>query len=246
METQLCAIMLTDISGYTDFSAQARRKELTTAVHQQQQIIGPVVDDFNGRLVKWIGDAALVVFQSATDAILCGRKIQSAFVESSERGTSVLNPRIKVVVHVGDVNIDTDGDIYGDAVNFTARMEKTATPDEVYFSETVRRIIPQAEIPHESVGQFEFKGIPEKAQIYRTCFGQTPVVRERVALVQTNFVDVPGLAEAHGWDIVHPVLDEATDAIVTNTRLNGGTNRGVMQIGCFLSFVFPVSAYGTN
>ncbi len=236
METKLLAILLTDISGYTAFSSGAERGDIEAAVRQQQRIIAPVIEHFKGRLVKWIGDAALTVFGSATDAILCGRKLQAAFVEHGERGPAAINPRLKIVVHAGDVMLDTDGDVYGDAVNFAARMEKVAEPEEVYFSEAVRLVISGAEIPYELVGEFEFKGITNTAKVYRTCFGQSPVVREQVALVQTNFVGVLDLADKLGWDAVHPTLDRITGRVVEAARLRGGTTRGTLQVGTFQTF----------
>jgi class 3 adenylate cyclase len=203
---------------------------------QQQKIIAPVIAHFRGKLVKWIGDAALAVFGSATDAVLCGRKIQAAFVEHAERGPAAIKPRLKVVVHAGDVMVDSDGDVYGDAVNFAARMEKAAEAEEVYFSEAVRRVISGAEIPYELVGEFEFKGITETAKVYRTCFGQPPLVRERLALVQTNFVGVEDLADRYGWDAVHPTLDRITATILEAARFRNGTARGTLQVGTFLTF----------
>lgn len=234
--SKLLAILLTDLSGFTAFTSGANRSGVIQAVYQQKALIEPIVAAFHGRLVKWIGDAALVVFESATDAILCGKGIQDRFVAEAERGASALPSAIKVVVHIGDVSVDSDGDVYGDAVNQTARMEKAAAADEVYFSSTVRDVIPRAEVPHEYVGSYEFKGLPEKVEIYRTCFGQTPVVRERTVLVQTNFVGANDLAERYGWDFVHPVLDAITTVIIDAVRGHGGTNRGVMQTGAFLTF----------
>lgn len=234
--TKLMAILLTDLSGFTSFTAQSDRSNILHAVHQQKTIIEPIIDSFKGRIVKWIGDAALAAFDSATDAILCGREIQKSFLSEAERGDKHLPSSVKVVVHVGEVNIDADGDIYGDAVNIAARMEKASEPDEIYVSDTVRRVIPRAEIPLEFVGEYEFKGVPEKTPIYRTCFGQSPVLRERVILVQTNFVGLQTLADTHGWDVIHPVADAITAGIIESSRDEGGTNRGVMQTGCFLTF----------
>ena len=236
MKTELVAILLTDLSGFTEFSNQANRSDVATSIDQQKSLIGPVVQKYNGRLVKWIGDAALAVFTSATDAVLCGRAIQLKFIDSAERGTPLANSAVKVIVHVGDVCVDTDGDIYGDAVNVTARLEKVASPDEVFLSETVTQIVPTAEVPTEYVGSYELKGIPGQVRVFRTCFGQTPVVRERLLMVQTNFVHLHALADEHGWDRVHPIADDTTRAIIESCRANNGTSRGVMQTGCFLTF----------
>ncbi len=246
LKTRLLAVLLTDMSGFTEYSSRADRVDVAAAVRQQQNIIGPVIAKFRGRLVKWIGDAALATFDAATDAVLCGRSIQTAFIESAERGQHLIAPRLKIVVHAGDVMIDSDGDIYGDVVNFAARMEKAASANEVYFSEAVRRVISIAEIPFEVVGEFQFKGIREPARVYRTCFGETPVVRERLALLQTNFVGVLELADSFGWDAIHPVLDRMTATILEAARANGGTGRGTLQIGTFITFATVSAALNAS
>ena len=235
-QARLLAILLTDLSGFTEFTSHADHRGVMDAVKKQKSIIEPIIRAHRGRIVKWIGDAALAVFETATDAVLCGRKIQEQFLTEGERGQAKLPSLVKVVVHLGDIAVDTDGDIYGDAVNTLARMEKVAQPDEVYFSSTVRESIPRSEVSSEFVGDFEFKGLPDKIRVYRSCFGQTPIVRERAIFVQTNFVHVNQLADEFGWDAVHPTLDDITAAIIGATRKHGGTNRGVMQTGCFLTF----------
>lgn len=72
--TKLMAILLTDLSGFTSFTAQSDRSNILHAVHQQKAIIEPIIASFKGRIIKWIGDAALAAFDSATDAVLCGHK----------------------------------------------------------------------------------------------------------------------------------------------------------------------------
>ena len=235
-QTRLLAILLTDLSGFTEFTSQADHRGVMDAIQKQKTIIEPLIARHGGRIVKWIGDAALAVFGTATDAVLCGRKIQEQFLTEGERGQARLPSLVKVVVHLGDVNVDSDGDIYGDAVNTLARMEKVAQPDEVYFSSTVRDSIPRSEVSSEVVGDFEFKGLADRIRVYRSCFGQTPIVRERTIFVQTNFVHVNQLADELGWDVTHPIFDDITAAIIAATRKHGGTNRGVMQTGCFVTF----------
>jgi class 3 adenylate cyclase len=244
MRKRLAAILLTDLSGYTEFISSADAASIEVAIQQQQDIVSPVLQQFHGRLIKWIGDSALATFDSAVDAILCGHQIQRRFVDLAERGSRALVPRVKAVVHVGETLIDADGDIYGDAVNLTARMEKIATADEVYLSEVVRSIVPRAEVPTELAGTYEFKGIGDQIPVYRTCFGTSPVVRERLVLVHINFVGVQRLADEFGWDTVHPRLDEITARIIASTREAGGTNRGVGETGCLLSFPSVGSALG--
>lgn len=236
MRSKLLAIMLTDISGYTAFSSNARHEDITEAIKQQQKLITPIINSFHGRIVKWIGDAALAVFESATDAILAAREIQNTFIGHGERGAHSINPLVKTVVHLGDVMVDQDGDIYGDPVNYVARMEKQAEPDQVYFSEAVKTSIPRAEIPYDFVGSFEFKGIHGKVNIYKSSFSNTPVIRDRVALVNTNFVGLSDLSDKYTWDVIQPVVDDAVGIVLSSCREFGDNKRGTNSGRCFLSF----------
>jgi len=115
-------------------------------------------------------------------------------------------------------------------------MEKAAEPDQVYFSEAVRTSIPKAEIPCDYVGEFEFKGIPEKVRLYKTAFSNTPIVRDRVALVNTNFVGLSALSEKYTWDVIQPMVDETVGIILSASRAFGGTKRDTNSGRCFLSF----------
>lgn len=229
MKTKLMAVMFADVSGFTKFSSTSKHESISAAVEQLKKLMEPVISRHRGRIVKWIGD-------SATDSVFCGYEIQKAFLEGGERSNTSIGLDIKVVVNVGDVAVDKDGDVYGAPVNFCSRMEKCAEPNEVFFSEAVRNAIPQAEIPYEFFGEFEFKGVPGKHAIYRTCFGRSPVLRERILLVKTDFVSVLTLADSYGWDVVHPALDQAIGMLKSLTRKNNGTFRGTSGNGTLVTF----------
>jgi len=236
MTPKLLAVLITDVSGYTAFTASAPREELSAAIRQQQELAPPIVKARRGRIVKWIGDAVLAVFESATDAVLCGHEIQRAFEASGRRGGSAPPTTVKAVVTLGDVGVDNDGDVYGEAVNLAARLEKVATAGEVFFTEAVRMAVSRADVPHERVGAYDFKGIADEVAVYRSAFGRSPSVSERGMLVFTDVAGVLKLADAHGWDLVHPVIDGAVNEIANAAREHGGTLRAVWGDGCFLTF----------
>lgn len=242
MVPRLLAVLMTDVSGYTAYTADAPRAELAGAIRQQQSLVPPIVERHRGRIVKWIGDAVLAVFESATDAVLCGAAIQRAFETHGSRGGVTPPTTIKAVVTLGDVNVDADGDVYGEAVNLAARIEKVAASGEVYFTDAVRMAVSRADVPHERVGAYDFKGISSDVAVYRTAFGRTPSTAERCVLVFTDVSRVLDLAARHGWDVVHPLLDDTVSETASVAREHGGTLRAVWGDSCFLTFTTPGGA----
>jgi hypothetical protein len=59
------------------------------------------------------------------------------------------------------------GDIFGEAVNITARIEGLAPGGEIWFSEVVYMMMNKSEIPAVEVGMRQLKGIPEPVRLFR-------------------------------------------------------------------------------
>jgi class 3 adenylate cyclase len=74
---QLSAIMFTDIVGYTVLMGEDEQKAFSL-LHKNRQIQQSVIKQFNGTLIKELGDGILAIFKTATDAVLCADAIQQA------------------------------------------------------------------------------------------------------------------------------------------------------------------------
>ena len=84
MESKILTIMLTDMKGFTESSSQRSREELADLVRKHDQLLRPVVEHFGGRVIKTMGDAFLVVFESPTNAVLAGMVMQHKLGEYNE------------------------------------------------------------------------------------------------------------------------------------------------------------------
>jgi len=183
METRNLAVMLTDIKGFTSKTAGFSRAQTQELLTRHRELVLPVILKFSGRLVKTIGDAFLVAFNSPTDAVLCGVAIQSvlrAYNADKEHSEKI---EIRIAINSGEVAIHDDGDIYGDAVNITSRLESIAEAGEVFFTEAVYLAMNKKEVPSSEIGYRQFKGVTEKIKVYRV-LREVPVGEQSKEAVQ--------------------------------------------------------------
>lgn len=174
MEAQNLTIMLTDIKGFTSKTASFSRAQTQQLLDRHRELVLPVIEKFSGRLVKTIGDAFLVVFHSPTDAVICGVEIQGVLKAYNADKTPAEKIEIRIAINAGEVSVHDDGDIYGDPVNITARLESIAEAGEVFFTEAVYLAMNKKEVPSSEIGYRQFKGIPEKIKVFRV-LRETPV-----------------------------------------------------------------------
>jgi TolB-like protein/class 3 adenylate cyclase len=155
---QLAAIMFTDIVGYTALMGKDEPKAMGL-VRKNREVQKPLIEKYNGSLLKEMGDGNLASFPTASDAIYCAREIQQALHSDKE-----LNLRIGI--HLGEIRIE-GGDIYGDGVNVASRLEAIAEPGGIYISDTVQKSIrSQPDIQTAYLGELELKNVDYAVKTY--------------------------------------------------------------------------------
>ncbi len=76
MERRLAAILAADVVGYTRLMGVDEAGTLARLKAVRAEVIDPEIAEHNGRLVKLMGDGALVEFASVVDAVACAVAIQ--------------------------------------------------------------------------------------------------------------------------------------------------------------------------
>src|SRR5207244_103225 len=93
-------------------------------------LIDPAISKHHGRIIKLMGDGALVAFESVVDAVACAAEIQNAAVARNAMLPEPQRIVFRIGVNLGDVAL-VDGDVYGDGVNVAVRLEHLAKPGGV-------------------------------------------------------------------------------------------------------------------
>ena len=164
-ERRLAAIMFTDIVGYTSLS-QRNEALAMELLEDHRRLVRPFFAKHNGREVKTIGDAFLVEFASALEAVRCAFDVQQSMHENNLGRAEDRRILMRIGVHLGDV-IHSQNDVYGDAVNIASRIEPVAAPGGICVTEQVYALIKNKfEVPLYSVGKRDLKNVLEPIEVY--------------------------------------------------------------------------------
>ena len=166
MPTRTLTILFTDIQGFTARTSAATRQGVANLLEVHERLLAPVFAHYQGKVVKTIGDAFLVTFESPTDAVVCGLAIQEVLRRHNAQVEDGQKLLVRVAINVGEVEIK-DGDIFGEPVNLAARLEGITEAGEVYFTEAVYLTMNRHEAPSTAIGEHTFKGIPGMVRVYK-------------------------------------------------------------------------------
>jgi len=130
----------------------------------RRDILDPRIAEYRGRVVKLMGDGALVEFASVVDAVKCAVAIQRDLEPNAADAQPIA---FRIGINLGDVIIEGD-DLYGDGVNIAARLQELAAPGSIYVSGTVvEHIRGRTEVDFEDRGEHRLKNIDRPLRVHR-------------------------------------------------------------------------------
>ena len=167
VQRRLAAIMSTDISGFSRMMNADETGTLAAVNKIRTEIFSPRIARHNGRVVKLMGDGALVEFGSVVDAVSCAVEIQNAMAARQEdpHGKPLL--QLRIGVNLGDIIIE-GRDIFGDGVNLAARLQEIASPGGVSVSaSTHEHVSKRIDETFADDGEHQLKNIPTPVRVFR-------------------------------------------------------------------------------
>jgi TolB-like protein len=127
-------------------------------LRKNKEIHIKLIDQFNGTLIKEMGDGLLMSFELASQAVRCAIEIQK---EAQSQDIP-----LKIGIHEGEM-VFQDYDVLGDGVNIASRIQDGAKQGIIFISGSVYQDIKnQADIKTRFIEAKYFKNVDEKIKVF--------------------------------------------------------------------------------
>ncbi len=167
---KLAAIMYADVAGYSRLTGEDE-EGTHRRLSEYLDFITGAIEQNQGKVVHYAGDAVLADFGTVTDAVTCATSIQSELSNRNQDLSSERKVQFRIGVNLGEVIVDRN-DIYGDGVNVAARLESLAEPGGICISEAVRSSVgTKLGLEYEFMGERELKNIAGPVRAYKIVMG---------------------------------------------------------------------------
>ena len=167
---RLSAIMFTDIVGYSR-KMEADEVGMLRLLDEHIKMVEPAAARHEGEIIKRVGDAFLISFDSAINAVRCALDIQEShrtFNSDKPESDQVL---LRIGIHLGDIVI-REGDVFGDSVNVAARVQPLAEPGGICITRAVYDIVrKKMEINVVELGPQQLKNVEEAVEVFHLLSG---------------------------------------------------------------------------
>lgn len=221
-EKVLRTVVLSDAVGFTA-RMQSDEPNALQALAHDHQVFRAAVLAHEGEVVKSTGDGLLCLFNSPAQAV---RACLAALPMMNEL-------QHRFAIHTGEVTV-VEGDVFGDAVNICARLEREAKPGSVVASRMVLDLVKAQALPAATkVGKVIVRGVQEPLEIY--AWGSKVPTRRSIPWSPTKMgiLLVPAVLGAVWWQgrmSQPPADEESVRRSVSKLIQNEGANSDAPDI----------------
>jgi adenylate cyclase len=164
-QTSTVAIGFVDLVGSTPWAAGLSLKDHALALSRFESAAWNIATEHGGRVVKLIGDEAMIVASSA--ATVCRIALSLCAAVTADPTL----PGVRAGVGYGDVTW-RGGDYVGPLVNLVARMVKVADEGAVVVTAEVRhQLEPEGSWRLTDIGTHVLRGIDEPTRLFAVISG---------------------------------------------------------------------------
>jgi adenylate cyclase len=155
-------ILFTDLVDFSPWALEAGDTMAVELLRRVGQVVEPIIEGHDGRIVKRIGDGLMAVFDEPSDALEAACEAVGALDDVEVGG---YRPQLRAGLHVGRPR-ELGGDLLGVDVNIAARVAEAAGAGEVLVADSARRRLDQEQVNLRRKRKFKAKGAPKDLEVY--------------------------------------------------------------------------------
>ncbi len=154
----LSAIIFADIQGFSALMGKDEKLANRYRIKFKTTLENNI-QEFDGRIIQFYGDGALIIFTSGLNAVEYSIRVQKELQDEPK-------VPVRIGIHMGDVVIEESG-VFGDSVNVTSRIESIAIPGSIFVSDKIHDAISNhIHLKTKSLGKQNFKNVLKEIEIF--------------------------------------------------------------------------------
>ncbi len=247
-ERRLAATMSIDVVGSSLLMGQDEEGTLAAIESVLTKIIEPAAARHRGRIVKTLGDGALIEFASPVEAVLCAVETQTALAEQASLNPKGRAVQLRIGINLGDIVIGPNGDIHGDSVNVAVRLEGVADPGGICISGKVYdKLEGKLSLPFEDRGEQRLKNIARPIRAFALRGEHISTQEPSAVRPSPNRSDKPSIAVLPFLNLSgDPAQEYLAEGVADDILTALAKSRWLFVMGRSSSFAFKGKAIETD
>jgi class 3 adenylate cyclase len=163
VDSAVRVVLFTDLCDSTQQTQELGDEGFMLLIREHDDIVRSALKAQGGREVKHTGDGIMASFASVSAAVASAIDIQCAV--RSRNGSAEQVIRLRVGISVGEP-VTENGDLFGAAVQLSARLCGAASPGGIAVSTAVRELCVGKRFDFDSKGPFDLKGFADPVPVF--------------------------------------------------------------------------------
>jgi class 3 adenylate cyclase len=215
------AVLISDLVGSAAMRTAVGDHRADEVERWHERIIHKAVADYQGTIIKRLGDGAMAVFTTATDAVAAAAAIQTRITRES--ATEPVPLQVRIGVSAGEVVVEQD-DVRGLPPTEAARLCARAEAGQILTTALVQNLAAaRSAATFRPFGAFELKGLPGPVPLFEVPW---PIGRSREMPLPQALDAIPREFSFVGRDrelaSLRSLWDESGNTSVLHTALVTG------------------------
>ncbi len=163
IDSAVRVILFTDLCDSTQQTQELGDEGFMLLIREHDHIVRAALKDQHGREVKHTGDGIMASFTSVSAAVASAIDIQLSLRNRNDHAERPI--RVRVGISVGEP-VTESGDLFGAAVQLSARLCGVASPGGIAVSTAVRELCVGKLFDFDSMGSFDLKGFADPVPVF--------------------------------------------------------------------------------